>query len=755
MKRNSGLECAGSKRCSQWWAGTGALLGMLLASGSPAQQQNTSQSTSGNQELETIVVTAQRRSERAQDVPITITNLSAKDLQNAGVQDLGGIMALTPGLRMDYAGTFVFPTIRGVGSNVPVSGGGANVGIYIDGFFSPNTETNDFKLLNVESIDVLKGPQGTLFGRNTTGGAILVTTTKPSQDTNAVAAVDYGSFNTQTYQGYFTTGLTSNLAFDVAGMLTKSDGWIHNIANGDSDAGAYKDYSVRTGLLFTPVDSLSFLLRFTHTGTNDPSNLTGNAFVPNGVVPGLPANTPQLYGRFAPVFFPGTNVFITTDPDQVAYDHEPVVMLQHTNVTQLTSSWDFGPGTLTSYTQYRVENGETYETLDYDSFRALNILIGVRDHTFTQELLATSKSGSRLQWTAGLFYSDTYDAWPTDGQVLYALNPQPLSLLAGSSTSVRSEAGYFDLTYQAVDNLFLTAGYRYTHDQELGGYYTGGPIYYPTLTSNRGTPRAVIRYELDPQSSVYASFSRGFKSAIYNVGGGQKDPVQPEDLKAYEVGYKYAGPRLTADVSAFWYDYKDIQVETYTVVNGIPASIINNAAAARPWGFDGDLKVAVLDDLALKLGANYTHANYASYTNSPSFTECLNPAACGAAFGLYNNTSTNASGFEMLRSPRFTADVGAVYTVPVSIGKMAFSADYYHTAKFFFDSSEQFEQPAYSTLDLRAEWTNPSGLLSIAVYGNNVTDTRYLTQVLGNTFGIGAVWNEPANFGVSFKVRLH
>ncbi|HMK85379.1 MAG TPA: TonB-dependent receptor [Steroidobacteraceae bacterium] len=753
--RNSGFDgtARGVIACT-------ALVGMMLATHSRAQQQAPAAAGGQGEELEQIVVTAERRSERLQDVPISITNLSADDLKRAETTELGGIMQLTPGLRIDYAGTFVFPTIRGVGSNVPVSGGGANVGIYIDGFFSPNTETNDFKLLNVESIQVLKGPQGTLFGRNTTGGAILVNTTKPSADTNAIVQLDWGSFNTQIWQGYFTTG-SPTLAFDLAGLYTTSDGWIHNIANGDSDAGAYRDESARMGFLFTPLDNLSFLLRYTHTDTRDPTNLTENAFVIGGV--------PQVYGRFAPVFFPGTNVVIATDPDQVAYGQEPVYMLQHTNVVQLTSAWDFGPGSLTSYTQYRLENGETYESLDYDSFRALNILIGVRDHTFTQELLATSKPGTPLQWTAGVYYSDTYDAWPTDGVVLYALHPQPLSFLAGSSTTVRSTAGYFDLTYQALDNLFLTGGYRYTHDEELNPYYTSAAgLYYPTcpalgtnnlcypnLTSNRGTPRAVIRYALDPSSSVYVSFSEGFKSAIYNVGGGQLNAVQPESLKAYEIGYKYAGSRLTGDAAAFWYDYKDLQVETYNVVNGVPVSIINNAASAHPWGFDGDLKFQVVEGLVANVGANYTHANYGVYTASPYFSECLNPKACGPAFGLYNNLTLNASGYEMLRAPRFTADAGAVYTIPVAVGKLAFSGEYYHTSKFYFDSSQQFPQGQYSTLDVRAEWTNPSGLVSVALFGNNVTDTRYLTQVLGNTFGIGAAWSAPATYGISIKVKAH
>lgn len=727
-----------------------AALAAAAAAGAQAQTgtQNSSASGSSSQTaapgtsptLSEIVVTAQRRAEPIQNVPITINYLSADELKKAGINDLGDIDTVTPGLRFGYAATFIQPTIRGVGTTLALSGSGSNVGVYIDGFYSPNPEVNDLELLNVTSVQVLEGPQGTLFGRNTTGGAILVTTAAPSTTTNLMAKVDYSSFNTQRYESYFTTGITDDLAFDIAALYTKSDGWVHNVAAGNRDAGAYQDYTLRTGLMYTPTDDLSFLLRFYHTGTNDPSNLTMAAYEQNGV--------PQVYGRFVP----GTT--ITTSPYEVAYDGEPVGMKQHTNVWQLTSKFDFGPGTLTSYTQYRDEFGETFESLDYDSFRALNIDINVEDHTFTQEFLLNSKPGTRLQWTAGAFILNTRDIWPTDGQVFDA----PMSLLAASATTDRSFAGYFNLTYQLAPKWFLTGGFRYTHDEQSDGFYysTAVPLVnYPTLSSNRGTPRIVLRYQLDAQSSVYASFSTGFKSAIYNVGGGQKTPILPESLKAYEIGYKFSDPRVTANVSSYFYNYNDLQVETYAVVDNVPESLINNAATARIWGADGDLDFRVTPALQVNTGVNYTHAIYTDYAAAPTYPECLS-LACGAGYGLYLNGSTDASGFEMANAPKFTANFGPTYTINVAGGgDLALSATYYYTSSLYFDSAEQFKQGSYSTLGLRAEWTSASGHWSTAVYGDNVTDTHYLTQVLANNFGIGAVWGEPTSFGVSFTYHLH
>ena len=407
--------------------------------------------------------------------------------------------------------------------------------------------------------------------------------------------------------------------------------------------------------------------------------------------------------------------------------------------------------TVTSYTQYREENTYTYESLDYVSAELLDILIPVHDHTFTQEFLVASKPGSRLQWTAGAFYSNTVDDWPVYVQVFGA----PFTP-SDTGTDNKSAAAYADLTYQLTDSLFLTGGLRFTHDEVRDAHFfnTNNPLtYLPTLDSNKVTPRAVLRYSIDTESSVYASFSKGYKAALYNVGGAQKDPVAAENLNAYEVGYKYASHGLSADASAFYYDYKNIQVESYGTINNEPTSFVS-PATGKLWGFDGDIRYEIINGWEANAGINYTHSEYKSFPNSPSLTECLDPAACGPAFGLYLNGTKDAKGLSFLRTPEVTGNVGTTYTVPVARGKLALSGNVYSTSKFYFDSSHELEQGGYTTLGLRAEWTNPSGSYKVALFGNNVTDKRYQTQVLGNTFGIGSIWAYPATYGVSLNVRM-
>ena len=204
-----------------------ALTGASLPLSALAQQTSAARKNSG--QLQEVVVTAERRAEPLVDVPISVVNLGAQQLRQANVQTLTGIAQLTPGLQFNTQGPWVQPNIRGVGTDVVNTGSSPNVGLYIDGFYVPNGQAIDTQLLNIESIQVLKGPQGTLFGANTTGGAILVTTRKPSRTRSAILDASYGSYNAQRYQAYATTGLTDKVAVDVAALYDTGDGYFNNI----------------------------------------------------------------------------------------------------------------------------------------------------------------------------------------------------------------------------------------------------------------------------------------------------------------------------------------------------------------------------------------------------------------------------------------------------------------------------------------------------------------------------------------------
>jgi len=730
-------------------AAPSALLALVAAGVAPqigaADQPAVAGASAGNDAsgtLDEVVVTAQRRAERLQDVPITITNISGTQLVDAGIQDLAGIMAVTPALRFDHNANFFQPSIRGVSTTVVSSGGGANVGIYIDGYYSPNPQAADSQLLNVDSIQVLKGPQGTLFGRNTSGGAILVTTSQPSEKTSGIVDASYGSNSAQRYQGYFTTGLFDHVAMDLAGSYSKGDGYFTNIVNNDNKVGAYKNWQIRTGLKVDFSDSLSVLLRYEHESVNDPTSVMNNTWVSGGQALDIGAINPAE--------------ILATKPGQVSFNPKYVPDFTADNdVVQLTPTLDLGFASLTSYTQYRQEKDDFSQNT---SFNLLGVFahVPIHDRTITQEFLLSSKPGSRLQWTTGAFYLDYTDLF----HVTLSIFGSPPILGPGSNTDTVSAAVFGDATYQLTDNLYLTAGLRYSHDELKDVYQILFPgeahALAPNTNGNKVIPRAVVRYAFTPDSSVYASFTQGYKAGIYDLGGVALKPVAPESMTAYEVGYKYASQALSFNLASYYYNYTNLQVSNYSVnAQGVGVAQISNAANARIYGFEGDVAYKVYNHLEINAGAAYTNAKYSNWTTAPDYTPCfISAAVCGASYGTLVQSQFNASGLQMQRAPPFTATLGPRYTNELAGGHLALSATLYYTSNFFYEPVRLTEQSPYATLGLRAEWTDPSDRYTLAVYGENVADKRYTTQGQTGNTGVYAAWAAPATFGGEVRVQF-
>lgn len=772
----------------------GLIAGALPLAPAAAQTSPAAQSDTGE-----IVVTAQRREERQLDVPISIATLGPQQLLSANVQSLGDISRVTPSVRFDSEGAFVQPSIRGIGTSNATSGGGSNVGIYIDGFYSPNPLVADFQLTKVNSIQVLKGPQGTLFGHNTTGGAILVTTAEPSEKAEADFKASYGSFNAQRYQGYATFGLTKDVAVDVEGILSKGNGFVTNIVNNDDHVGAYKNWTVRAGLKVNLSDNLSVLARYQHTHMDDPTGQMLNSNTDTSV--DVTTGKPWGVQTFA---VPG---LYTTNPDQIASDHKRFIRT-NSDIAQLTIKADLGFANLASYTQYRKENTDQSEDLDSTALPALQIGIPVKDETWTQELLLTSKPGPRLQWTAGFFFFNNKDIWGVrldPGTTLPGIGAvtTPLAGFGGSGTTTRSYAAFVDATYQLADKLFLTAGVRYAHDEVVDAYWNttfGAPSYtlfngtvvptpggvaaVPSISSNHATPRVVIRYKPTDESSIYASYTRGYKAPIIDVGGSCQDgppvgnyqcnPIKPENIDAYEIGYKFSNHKLSFEASAFYYNYRNLQVSLFL---GVAQAYIINAAKSEVYGLDGEFHYHVNDKFQLNVGAAWTHGRYKQFggeqtltdfatgktytVGAPIYASCTpgmfpagSPYDCAGA--NYVNLDTTLHGVHMQHMPDFTANAGASYTFDLAnAGDLALSGNLYYTSSFYFGpSGTQFYQPGYATLGLRAQWTDRTKRYTLAVFGDNVTDERYRTQVQYNTFSIGAGWSAPASWGVEAGVKF-
>jgi iron complex outermembrane recepter protein len=763
-----------------------------------AAHAQTSSAAGDNVELEEVLVTAQRREEKSRDVPISIANIGAESLEQAGVESLSDVATLTPSLRFDASGSFYQPTIRGVGTAIATSGGGPNVGIYVDGFFSSNAEVSDFQLTKVKSIQVLKGPQGTLFGRNTTGGAILVTTADPSTTTSGEVKASYGSFNAKQLQAYGTLGLNDKIAVDLEGVYSSGDGFIKNInpANRNDKEAKYEDWSVRAGIKFELSESVSMLLRYTHADTDNPSPLEYNAYVDKTGEAGFYRKLPfAAYGTNDSTGKALVHIGVPSpdDPDEVSTPFH-TSFVNKSDTLQARINADVGFGDLTSYTQYRKDKSLNLQDLDSSQASIFDISIGVRNKTVSQEFLLTSKPGTALQWTAGINYFQNEDAWDIGA----SFGGGPFGSFGGSSTKTTSNAGFVDATYELTPKFFVTVGGRYTRDVVSDAFfrtniaessYEGadgkpvplrdafGNLLVPLqtkipvddLTNNRFTPRLVLRYKPTDDSSIYGSFTRGYKAGILNVGGASQVPVKPETINAYEVGYKYDDRRLSADFAAYYYSYKNLQVSSYQ--SG--AAQIRNAAQSRIYGLEGSLRYQISEAFNVNAGAAYTHARYKSFKNAPYYTYCnpavplfsgqpfecsavptANPAVFLPDAGGLTQVTTDASGYHMQRSPDYTANLGASYKVPFASSQLTLSGNLYYTSKIYFDPSQQFSQDAYTLLGLRAQWLDPSEHYTVAVYGDNVTNKRYRTIVSFNTLGIGNAWSAPATWGLQLGAKF-
>lgn len=677
-----------------------------------------------------IVVTAQKRAEALEKVPISIAAVSSEQLAAANIEQVLDLPQAVPSLRINYAGTFVLPTIRGVGSIVALPGLTQNIATYVDGYYVPTPSASNFSLANVESVSVLKGPQGTLFGANATGGAIQITTRKPQYETDAIIKLSAGTYEDIGAEAYLTTGLTDTIAVDVSATYGYGERYVKNLATNDRNVGQYDSWAVRTKVLFEPSDSVSFVAAYEHTYTDDP--------ISQLVVP--------RYGITIGSGFPGSIVTFDS-PKRVSLDN-PGWARRTTDSYTLTSELDFGFATLTSYTGYREDF--ISQGLDYDATSApLNFSNWtVDDSTFTQELNLASNGNGRLSWVLGGFYleyKDAYDFNVNGGDIFTSHN------------KTKSYAAFADATYEIVDNLFVTGGIRYTEDKpcvafnlQVASFEDAGCTKFDNVSV-----RGVVRYELTPASNIYASYTQGYRSGGLPASSFNAHvPVNPEKIDSYEIGFKTGGSRLRLNIAAFYYDYRDIQVTSYGAGGN---SITVNAAKAEIYGLDGDLTFKVTEDFRLNLSGSWTHAEYKSFPNALGrFTGGLafaEPNGCLGGEAFLATCNHDATGTRVERTPKFAGNFGANYGIDVGGGRLELAGNLFYTGSYFFDPAHQLKQPSYTLLNLKATWTDPSDHLDLSVYGKNVLDEEYFVSNFVDPFSARARYGEPATYGVSLTYR--
>lgn len=707
--------------------------------------------------LEEIVVTAQKRAEQAVDVPISMTVVSGDGLEAGGVTDMASLSQLVPGLHIDSSGAFFQPSIRGVGTAIAGAGASANVATYVDDIYKPNALSNDFDFIDVQSVQVLKGPQGTLFGRNATGGAILVTTKTPSFDPGLEVRAGYGSFNTFKGSFFGTTGLSDRVAVSLAAGYTESDGWTDNVATG-KDAAPSENTTLRLKFLFQLSDAWKATFGADYNKFDDPSLYAVNAY--KGF-----SNAGAFFG-----------VPLITDKSRKVSLNQDIVHKGDGYGFDLKIEGDLGFATFTSLSNYHDDDGSEATIQTASTFppngtppirpEGLGGFVALASWDYTQEAysqefrLSHSESGP-LDWVAGLFYFHEKTEYKPFNVALYGpygpgglFDGAPPPWPAGAyvytgelhnstfSATNRSIAAYADATYDLTDKFSFTAGARYAKDRPGVSYeeflFLPQPLDLGSdhKTFSSFTPRAVLRYAINTDSNVYLSWSKGYKAGLFNASGyaGDPDAVDPEKISAFELGYKIAQPKWRFEAAAFNYDYTDLQVATYIGT----AAIFQNADKAKIYGLDLHWQQLVTDAFTVDLGFAYTHAEYDDFPEAT--VQTFDPALGGVVNGI-----GDVSGERMQRTPKYSGSLGLNYALPLLGGNVDLNAVYSYQSKTTFDFAGTLTEGSVGLLNLRAAWTDPSKKWTLAVSGRNVTDEKYLVQVLPNAGGFGQAWGAPAS----------
>jgi iron complex outermembrane recepter protein len=686
--------------------------------------------------LQEVTVTAERRSESAVKTPVSLTVVSPEQLQGAGVTDTLQLPLVTPGLKFSAVGGTVSPFLRGVGTYATSAGNDPNIATYIDGIYQPQQSALAFDLPDVQQIQILKGPQGTLFGRNAMGGAVLVTTQQPSFSPSANASISYGNFNSVSLAAFGTGPLIDNkLAGSLSAYWNKNDGYNTNIVTG-TDAGKLNSYGVRGKLRFTPTDDLTIGL-VAYTSYREDSSLNFGS-IANG------NSTAKL--------IPGA--IFATRPYDAATD-DPVESYSKGYGVALNADYDFWLGDVSSTLSYSHARNQITLDADYSTAPLLYFTANYPDDNIAWENIFKSKAEQRLRWLLGTFVY--YDRAGYDPGIAGSVYNNPANFESRSIQQDNAYAIFGSVDYDITSALTFTAGVRYGYELRR---FDGAPgsIAAPPADSdlvrlgqkawNSVTPRATLRYALDSKSNIYATFAEGFHSGVFDGFGLDPIPVNPEKLKAYEVGYKTDQGRWSLNVAGFYQRELDQQATAYAFNGLIYASILVNAGTADMYGADADFRFQINDLFNVQGAAEYLHAHYVKFANA--ILNVPNPVCPAGTYPCGNITEAgvNIAGYQLQQAPDVTANITGNYAQDFPFGRVTASLTASYSAKYFLELGDRVYQPSYVELNGQIGLRPAHLPLTISIWGRNLTDRQVIESSYVSNFGDPATYAPPRMYGV-------
>lgn len=762
---------------------------LLAGSSLPALAQTT---PADDQGLSEITVTAQRRSENLQDVPISITAVSGEKLDNisASGQDIRFLSARVPSLIVESSFGRVFPRfyIRGLGNTDFDINASQPVSLIYDDVVLENPIIKGFPVFDLDRVEVLRGPQGTLFGRNTTAGIVKFDSVKPGAETNGFARVSYGRFNAVTAQGAVGGQLAGEkISARLSGIYQRQDGYIDNVLPSGTRRNAlegYEEFAARGQLRFQPFEELDILL----SGQVRSLNGTARVFRANAFTRGTEGLNASYNRR------------------RVSVDGKNDQSVDSYNLSARIT-YDFGPVSLISVTSYWDSNQTSVGDVD-GGFGAEFLPVGLtgpgfipftaetRDSVpglgqFTQELRLQSNGDGPFSYQGGVFYfNEKLNILSENYSTLGDPNNAPGGVnIVVRQRQVSDAYGIFgSLTFKATDALSITGGIRYNNDKRDYVVARTRDTQFPNFLQNPlGTVTRNVsddnitwdltaRYALNDDTNIYARAARGYRAP--SIQGrilfppATATPLESgvtvgrsETIQSYEAGIKadvFDG-RGRINLNAFLYDLKDAQLTA--VGGGVNANRLINAAKVRGYGFELDAEFKPATGLLLTggLSYNFTQIRDAALTTAacgavrtdtfPNVSLCtvLDPIVTPAA--PFAPAIVNINGNSLPQSPRWIANATARYGVPVGDGELYLFTDWAYRSRINFFLYESLEfQDAY-LLEGGARIGYTTDRYEISAFIRNLTDAT--SAVSGIDFNnLTAMVNEPRTFGIEVGFKF-
>ncbi len=732
----------------------------VIASGSLAAQESTPED-SGPSQLETVTVTAQRREEDLQKVPISITTLDTEklDVLGSGGEDIRFLSSRLPSLQIESSFGRAFPRfyIRGLGNTDFDLNASQPVSLIYDGVVQENPILKGFPIFDLDRIEMLRGPQGTLFGRNTPAGVLKFESQRPEQTPDGYGQISYGRFGTLNLEGAIGGGLSEDWSARVSALYQRRDDWVDNTLNGPGDdLEGYREFAMRAQLLYAPGNDFEALFNL-HARSLDG---TARLFRANIIRPG----SSELVAGF--------------DPDSISIDGENSQELD-TWGTNARLSWNFEGFNLYSITGY-----ETVDTLsrgDIDGgFGAVfappsgpgfipftaESADGLPDHRqLSQEFRLESNTDAALQWQAGLYYFDediTIDSFNYD-----TLAPgRPQNGYAEQRQQNTAYAVFGSLEYAVNDQFKLRGGLRYTHDEKdfvaerfqsplsFLGVGPIGPLYANPSDSDVSWDVSGV-YQITDDFNTFVRVAKGYRAPSIQgrlLFGDVVSVADAETVISYEAGFKsdFWDRRARLGFTLFSYTVDDQQLTA--VGGGANFNTLVNADKTVGSGFEIDAEAYLTDHFLVTAGF--------SYNDTEIQDDMLAVQPCGGGCMVYDPAGPVAgtvllNGNRLPQAPLKVANITARYSIPLANGELFFFTDwaYRDEISFFLYDSAEFNGKALLEGGLRVGYNWNSGRYELAAFGRNITNEQQLVGGIDFNNLTGFI-NEPRIYGLEFSARF-